>query len=136
LENDAYELAKKFKTNNTVNAKSKNCPSSLLHNNAPPGIHFLSAKKEIDNDNTSRAHITIGTARKVSPVQTGIDLLEIIDLERRAKKDKDSASSSNLFVCDYPVEGGILRQFGRKGDAFVMYPCHNIVVDGIFNYFI
>ena len=35
-----------------------------------------------------RAHITLGTAKGVSPVQTGFDLLEAVSFEQNASKEK------------------------------------------------
>lgn len=98
-------------------------------------LKFVPVEKECHRFSiNSRAHCTIGCAPKVKPMQTGVDLLDILDLERRSS-DKCSSSTS-VFVHDHLVDGGTLRQFGRKGDAFTFYPCHKVVAVGVFNHFI
>ncbi|CAL8088000.1 unnamed protein product [Orchesella dallaii] len=79
---------------------------------------------------TSRAHITIGIAPNVKPKQTGDDLVDIIDLEQRP------VAASTNFQQDFKIEHGILRQFGRHGNAFVVYPDLEMIVPGEFNPFI
>ncbi|ODN04278.1 2',3'-cyclic-nucleotide 3'-phosphodiesterase [Orchesella cincta] len=79
---------------------------------------------------TSRAHITIGCAPNVKPKQTGDDLVDIVDLEQRP------VAASTNFQQDFKIEHGILRQFGRHGNAFVVYPDLEMIVPGEFNAFI
>ncbi len=80
---------------------------------------------------TSRAHITIGCAPNVKAMQTGEDLVDVIDLEHRP-----ATSSDSNFQQDFKIERGVLRQFGKHANAFVLYSDTDMIVPGRFDVFI
>ncbi|CAG7731791.1 unnamed protein product [Allacma fusca] len=78
------------------------------------------------DDKISRAHITIGCAPNVKAYQAGEDLKDLIDLETRVQ---------SVFTADYTLENGdVLRQFGRFGDAFIVYLSKQFIVNAEFNF--
>lgn len=96
-----------------------------------PGINFRPQKEDF-HPTESRAHITMGCAPNISAVQTGLDLLNIIDLE----------VSSFVSHQDYAIEGtdipkGILREYKVEDDydstAFVIYPSEEMIAGAVFD---
>ena len=63
-----------------------------------------------------RAHITLGTADGVAPVQTGLDLLEAVDFEKNASKEK---LYYNIFTYQIPESKFVLRRY--RHDMWVLY---------------
>ena len=63
-----------------------------------------------------RAHITIGTACGVGPVQTGIDLLEAVAFEKCSSVEK---LYYNVFTFKIPETSFVLRRY--KKDLWVLY---------------
>jgi hypothetical protein len=100
-----------------------------------PGINFEPQTTDF-HPTESRAHITMGCAEKVDAVQTGLDLLEIIDLE----------ISTHVFHQDFTIGGGDIplatfRQFGGDGEigqetVFVIYPKEIMITDATFSVYI
>lgn len=102
-----------------------------------PGIHFVPQDKDF-HPTESKAHVTLGCGKDVSPEQTGLDLLEIIDLE----------ISGGVYHRDFNIGGGdlpssTLRQFGggdQDGDemeqVFVIYPNEKMVTDATFSVYL
>jgi len=98
-----------------------------------PGIHFEPQPTDF-HPTESRAHVTIGCAPKVQPQQTGLDLVEIVDLE----------ISGHIPHLDFSIGGAdvpkaILRQFwdSEGGDpVFVLYPKEQMVTDATFSVYI
>ena len=75
-----------------------------------------------------RAHITLGTADGVAPVQTGFDLLEAVDFEKNALKEK---LYYNIFTFRIPETQYVLRRY--RHDLWVLYTAaKNISYDAIF----
>lgn len=105
-----------------------------------PGITFRPQKQNF-HPTESRAHLTLGCAPGILAVQTGLDLLNIIDLE----------VSSFATHQDFSVGGGdipkaTLREIevtstdedddGREQEvvtAFVLYPEEEMIADSIFD---
>ncbi|XP_077997830.1 2',3'-cyclic-nucleotide 3'-phosphodiesterase-like [Glandiceps talaboti] len=57
----------------------------------------------------SRAHLTLGCRKGITAVQTGIDLVDIIDAEQEAMATKDRNVTLML-----PIQGGTLRCYDNK----------------------
>lgn len=75
-----------------------------------------------------RAHITLGTADGVPPVQTGFDLLEAVQFERNAFKEK---LYYNIFTYQIPGTNYVLRRY--RHDLWVLYTeSKNISYDALF----
>lgn len=75
-----------------------------------------------------RAHITLGTADGVPPVQTGFDLLEAVDFERNAPKEK---LYYNIFTYQIPGTSYVLRRY--RQDLWVLYTeSKNVSYDALF----
>ena len=75
-----------------------------------------------------RAHITLGTADGVAAVQTGFDLLDAVDLEKNASKEK---LYYNIFTYQIPDTKYVLRRY--RHDMWVLYTAsQNIAYDAIF----
>lgn len=88
------------------------------------------SRPNLEPEFKSRAHITVGCAPNVIPKQTGDDLVDIVDLENRA------STRNGNFQQDFKLKYGTLRQFGRQGHAFVLYPEMEMIVPGSFRPFI
>ena len=75
-----------------------------------------------------RAHITLGTADGVPPVQTGFDLLEAVEFEKNAFKEK---LYYNIFTYQIPGTNYVLRRY--RHDLWVLYTASkNISYDALF----
>ena len=75
-----------------------------------------------------RAHITLGTAKGVSPVQTGFDLLEAVSFEQNASKEK---LYYNIFTFQIPETKYVLRRY--RNDLWVLYTASkDMLYDAIF----
>jgi hypothetical protein len=117
----------------STKVKCKSKIHSCISGGSKGVITFLpksSTTKGFRIPSKSRAHVTIGCSGKTKAVQTGKDLLDIIDLESRIN------SPTPVFHQDFPIDSGTLRQFGRHGDAFVIYPCHDFFVEATFGTYI
>jgi 2',3'-cyclic-nucleotide 3'-phosphodiesterase len=91
-----------------------------------PGIEFQSQKEDF-HPTSSGAHITLGCAPGIPAVETGPDLLEIVENE---------ISLNETYYKDFMLEGiGTLRQYGdgqSESISFVFYPKNKMVVTGTF----
>ena len=75
-----------------------------------------------------RAHITLGTAEGVAPVQTGFDLLEAVNFEKDASKEK---LYYNIFTYQIPETKYVLRRY--RQDMWVLYTSfQNMSYDALF----
>ena len=75
-----------------------------------------------------RAHITLGTAEGVAPVQTGFDLLEAVNYEKNASKEK---LYYNIFTYQIPETKYVLRRY--RQDMWVLYTsARNMSYDALF----
>ena len=75
-----------------------------------------------------RAHITLGTADGVAPVQTGFDLLEAVDFEQNASKEK---LYYNIFTYQIPETKFVLRRY--RQDMWVLYTSgESMLFDALF----
>ncbi len=68
------------------------------------------------------AHITLGCAPNVSAVTTGLDLIEILDLEM----------DPSQFCAQIQTEHGNLIRMGEKCDHFVVYLKEKMVTNSTF----
>ncbi|XP_006822676.2 2',3'-cyclic-nucleotide 3'-phosphodiesterase-like [Saccoglossus kowalevskii] len=75
----------------------------------------------------SRAHMTLGCAAGVSAVQTGLDLVNIIQLEKKAAETRDTD------VTQINLDGATLRCYDNK--AWVVYLNEMISADTLFTGF-
>jgi predicted kinase len=76
----------------------------------------------------SRAHITIGTASTIPNVQTGLDQLEAVELEKNSFPEK---LYYNIFTYPIPSTSFILRRY--KSDMWVLYKSGNkLLFDALF----
>ena len=66
----------------------------------------------------SRAHITVGVSSDVKPVQTGYDLIDLINLQ------------SNIEPVNFEIPGGCLRKYAE--DFWELWLNEKIVVNSIF----
>lgn len=106
--------------------------STGIGGNDKNGIFFKRSGDPLSlRTTTSRAHITIGCAPNVKAMQTGEDLVDVIDLEQRP-----ATSSDSNFQQDFKIERGVLRQFGKHANAFVLYSDTDMIVPGRFDVFI
>jgi len=87
-----------------------------------PGIRF-EEQPENYNPTDTKAHVTIGTAPRISAVTTGPDLLEVIAYEKDASINRTTL----------PVEEGHFVTY-RNGDekVFVLYPHQKMIADTTF----
>ena len=75
-----------------------------------------------------RAHITLGTADGVYPVQTGIDQLEAVAFEKNASKEK---LYYNIFTYQIPDTKFVLRRY--RHDMWVLYTSgQSMLFDALF----
>ena len=73
-----------------------------------------------------RAHVTLGTAEGVAPVNTGFDVLKAVQAEK-----KSAEGSWSGFVRQYDVEGAVLRQYERA--LWVLYPDRVAALQALFS---
>ncbi|XP_071552930.1 2',3'-cyclic-nucleotide 3'-phosphodiesterase-like isoform X3 [Panulirus ornatus] len=81
----------------------------------------------------SRAHLTLGCAPGVKPVNTGFDLMNVVRCEQRVQ-DEVWLTESELCeqkVETYLINGGVLRTYGEG--MWVLYPEKEIVVTSMFS---
>ena len=119
--------ATKFANNNDKSNKNNHSKKvKPVPSEYHPKILVLPQEKNFAPCN-SRAHITIGTAPLVHAAQTGEDLKDLVNLESR--------TASSVFYTDYTLDNGdTLRQFGRYGDAFMLYLSKAFIVKGEFRF--
>ncbi|CAL8144319.1 unnamed protein product [Orchesella dallaii] len=96
-----------------------------------PGIKFRPQKQNF-HPTESRAHVTLGCAPGIQAVQTGLDLIQIIDME----------VSSFTFHQDFTVGGkevpeATLRQYKIYDEpgtnVFVVYPSEEMIAQALFD---
>lgn len=87
--------------------------------------HNLEVAPSIEKD--QRAHITLGTARDVMPVNTGLDALRVADQELC---DVDNVPTQYFMMPGHPELNGVLKRF--KDNMFVLYLEKDLIFDALF----
>lgn len=93
------------------------CEAQILN-----GIQFCPQDDTNFHPTDTRAHVTLGCAPNVSAVVTGLDLIEILNLEMEP----------NQFCAHIQVDDGNLIQMGENCDTFVYYLNEKIVANSTF----
>lgn len=86
------------------------------------GIQFCPQNDTDYHPTDTRAHVTLGCAPNISAVTTGLDLIEILQLEMDPSR----------FCAKIQVEQGNLIQMGENCDTFVLYLEEKIVANSTF----
>lgn len=108
----------------TISSITLNSQGRIVKSNSYPGIQFIPQPINFQPSN-SRAHITLGCAPGIPAVQTGFDLLQLIEYETNSEPHKDF-EIKNI---------GVLRLFHPENvtrTTFVLYPEELLLVDGKF----
>ncbi|ODM91255.1 2',3'-cyclic-nucleotide 3'-phosphodiesterase [Orchesella cincta] len=96
-----------------------------------PGIQFRPQKDNF-HPTESRAHTTLGCAPGIPAVQTGLDLIQIIDMEVSS-----FAYHQDFIVGGKDVPEATLRQYKVYDEpgtvVFVVYPSEQMIAEAIFN---
>ena len=78
----------------------------------------------------SRAHITLAVTENASPVQAGLDLLELVELEKTS--NKKISFTEDVYTYRIPKTNYVLKQF-REGLWFVDTSSKDLIFDAIFS---
>ncbi|KAG4071934.1 hypothetical protein HA402_006095 [Bradysia odoriphaga] len=99
------------------NRNAEPCDVQLVN-----GIQFCPQDDTNFHPTNTRAHVTLGCAPNISAVTTGLDLIEILNLEMNPSQ----------FCAQIQIDEGNLIQMGEKCDIFVVYLKKKMVADSTF----
>ncbi|KAJ6631743.1 F-box/WD repeat-containing protein 4 [Pseudolycoriella hygida] len=100
----------------TFNLLDEPCDADVIN-----GIQFCPQNDTNLHPTNTRAHITLGCAPNVSAVTTGLDLIEILEMETNQK-----------FCARIQTDQGNLIQMGENCDNFVYYLKKQMVTNSTF----
>lgn len=104
-------------TSRTLQLNDETCEAPLVN-----GIQFCPQNDTNLQPTDTRAHVTLGCAPNISAVTTGLDLIEILELEM----------SPSQFCAINQVDDGTLIRMGEKCDIFVLYLKEKMVANSTF----
>lgn len=118
LQKDIFDINESNDDMSRIFKKSMEpCDTQMLN-----GIKFCPQNDTNFQPTDTRAHITLGCAPNVSAVTTGLDLIEILELELIPSQ----------FCALMQIEQGNLIQMGENCDIFVIYLKEKMVANSTF----